>query len=311
MNGDANRNTNSTELDYSNRGLPSIKVAGDFVMKAGTGLGPRQLKDYELLYFPDGTRSVYTVDQRTYILNEPCFILTRPNETHTYIYDPIQPSRHLFVHFDFNQPSSAVLPLPILLPGEPSYIPIIGELLPAMMKQILTITYTLPNRIQQRGGALLLALLEELNGLLSDKPAEPDSNQMPLQIIKALEYIDKHLEESISIEQLAHKVGWTHEHLSRSFVRYTSRTPREVIIQRRVERACQLLIYEEKSVKQIAYTVGFSDENYFCRVFKVVKGVTATAYRKKYYNPKYRDLYPVQDGDSLYPANRILFPRGS
>ncbi len=291
--------------------LPSIYVLGDFVMKAGTSLGPRQLTDYELLYFPDGTRSVYTVDHKSYSLNEPCFIITRPGEMHTYTYDPIQPARHLFIHFDFNETCSSIRSLPILQPGGSPYIPIDGELLPAMMKQILTISYTLPDRIQQRGGALLLALLEELNGRMNDMPAELDDNQMPLQIIKALDYIDKHLEETLNIEQLAHKVGWSHEHLSRSFVRYTSRTPREVIMQRRIERASQLLIYEEKSVKQVAYAVGFTDENYFCRVFKVIKGITATAYRKKYCNPRYRDLYPVQEGDSLYPANRILFIKGS
>ncbi|MBB3071994.1 hypothetical protein FHS14_005009 [Paenibacillus baekrokdamisoli] len=36
-----------------------------------------------------------------------------------------------------------------------------------MMKQILTIAYTLPDRVQQRGGTLLLALLEELNGSIA------------------------------------------------------------------------------------------------------------------------------------------------
>ena len=32
--------------------LPAIRVAGDIVKRAGTGLGPRQIEDYELLYFP-------------------------------------------------------------------------------------------------------------------------------------------------------------------------------------------------------------------------------------------------------------------
>ncbi|BBH20298.1 hypothetical protein Back11_16430 [Paenibacillus baekrokdamisoli] len=37
-------------------------------MKAGTGLGPRLLNDYELLYFPDGTRTVYHVGNEQYTL---------------------------------------------------------------------------------------------------------------------------------------------------------------------------------------------------------------------------------------------------
>jgi AraC-like DNA-binding protein len=291
--------------------LPTIRVAGDVVKKAGTGLGPRQINDYELLFFPDGTKSIYRVGEEAYRLTEPCFIVTRPNEHHAYEYDPFQPSRHLFLHFDFDGNSDAASNLQILQQGGPSCIPIGNELLVGMMKQILYIAYSFPERLQQRGSSLLLALLSEINGHIVDQPQTKQSNRIPPQIVKAMDYIEKHLDEPLSIDALAHRVGWTHEHFSRSFVRYMGRTPREMIIQRRIDRACQLLLYEEQSVKHVAYAVGFTDENYFCRVFKTVKGITATKYRKKYYNPIYLDLVPVNEGDSLYPPNRILYNAGT
>jgi len=291
--------------------MPAIRVAGDIVKRAGTGLGPRQIRDYELLYFPDGTKSVYRVGEQSFVLGEPCFIVTRPGETHAYEYDPVLPSRHLFIHFGYDHNDGISPPLRILEPGGPSFIPVENELLVGMMKQIMNIAYSFPDRLQQRGSALLAALLEEINGAVADQPVVRDKNRIPPQIIKALDYIDKHLDEPLSIDRLAQRVGWTHEHFSRSFVRYTGRTPREMIIQRRIERACQLLLYEERSVKHVAYAVGFTDENYFCRVFKTVKGITATKYRKKYYNPRYSELHPVSESDSPYPPNRILYNAGA
>jgi AraC-like DNA-binding protein len=50
--------------------------------------------------------------------------------------------------------------------------------------------------------------------------------------------------------------------LKHSFVRHFGRTTREVIIHRRIDGACQLLLYEEQNVKDVVYAVGFAYENY-------------------------------------------------
>ncbi|MNV39748.1 HTH-type transcriptional activator Btr [compost metagenome] len=189
----------------------------------------------------------------------------------------------------------------------PSCITADDQLLALMMKQILYIAYAYPDRLQERGSSMLLTLLTELNGQLYDDPERAQIKRLPSQIVKALDFIDEHLEEPLTVEMLANRSGWSHEHFSRSFMHYLGRTPRETIIQRRLERACQLLLYEEWSIKEVAYHVGFNDENYFSRLFKAVKGITATAYRRKYNNPVYRNLVPVKETETLYPVNRILF----
>ncbi|WP_245600216.1 AraC family transcriptional regulator [Paenibacillus harenae] len=275
--------------------------------KPGTGISPRVLNDYELLFFPDGSESVYRVEDETYILREPSFIITRPGERHLYEYDTNQPTRHLFIHFGFERNPAMLPDLAILRQGGPSRVTGGSELALGMMKQILYLMYAVPDRMHQRCGTLLLAVLQEINGLIEDGPLASQTSPIPPQLVKALDYIEKHLEEPLSVETLAQTAGWTHEHFSRSFVKHLGRTPREAIIHKRVDRACQLLLHEERSVKEVAYAVGFADENYFSRVFKSVRGITATEYRRKHSNPIYKDLVPISDGDSLYPPNRILY----
>jgi AraC family transcriptional regulator len=133
---------------------------------------------------------------------------------------------------------------------------------------------------------------------------------MPLQIVQALKFIDKNLHLPLNIKKLAQHVGWTHEHFSRLFVQHMGRSPRDAIIERRIERACQLLLHKEWSIKQIAYSVGYLDENYFCRVFKTINGMTASEYRLKNFDPRF-DVLDAADLGIIYPPNSILYKVGS
>lgn len=293
--------------DRREGGLPIVSIAGDIVKRAGTGLGTRTLLDFELLYFPYGTQCRYILEEQEIVLDEPCFIVTRPGEQHSYRYDPAHPSRHLFVHFSFAQSHSSRPPLRILTRGGPPVIRTSDELLAGMMKQLMLIAYRHPSQMARRGELMLMSLLEELESLVEDPPEASPEATFPPQIAKALDYIDKHLEAPISIDELAAIVGWTHEHLSRVFVRHTGMSPRETIIHRKIERACQYLLHDDLSVKEIAYSLGYADENYFYRVFKRIKGITALEYRSKYYNSWYGELHLVGDGDTPYPQNRILY----
>jgi AraC-like DNA-binding protein len=284
---------------------PAIRVLGDFVMRPGSGLPERVIPDCELLYFPEGTDAVYTVGGREFALDRPCFVVTRPGEVHSYRYGTQRPTRHLFIHFGMRTAGEASLPL--LRAGGPSVVPCDGELPEAMMKQILGIAYARPERLQQRGGPLLLALLTEIQGLAEEEPTEQQAAPLPPQVARAFSAIEAEAATALTVEGLAKRVGWTPEHLTRSFVRHLGFTPKEAMIRQRIERACQLLLIGNKSVKEIAFAVGFADENYFSRVFKSVKAVTATEYRAKHFHPKYADAAPVVQREPLYPLNRVFF----
>jgi len=290
-------------------GFPTVHIAGDITKKPGTGLGPRTIDDYELLYFTTGTKGVYVMEGETVPLDVPCFIVCRPGERHEYIYDRDEESRHLFLHFGFERMPEGKPDLPFLTVGGVCRIPSENELLIGMMKQVIYLSYALPERMNERAGALLLSLLLELNGEL-ERTSPAEGAAMPQQILRAIQTMEEHLHEPLKVETIARRVGWSHEHFSRSFAHHTGRTPREMLLRLRIERACQLLRDEGRSIKQVAYEVGFSDENYFSRMFKEVKGTTATAYRKRYANPLYRDLAPIRSVDSRYPINRVFLVNG-
>ena len=48
-----------------------------------------------------------------------------------------------------------------------------------------------------------------------------------------------------------------------------------------MERAQLLLYTTNLTIKEVAYTLGFNDQNYFIRMFHKVEGVTPQEYRRK------------------------------
>jgi AraC-like DNA-binding protein len=283
-------------------------MAGEFVVKNGWSLGPRKLQEYELVYFPNASQTICCVNGVVYTLNQPCFIFTRPGEPHNYIFDPARATRHLFVHFTWSSPGIATaqgganMSIPTFSPGTKL------SLLPTLLQHILYLANVKPALWMQRCSKLLFAALGELEGA-AQSSSEPDAvtnETMPSQIAQAIRYIEQHLHEALSVQQIADLCGWTHAHFTRVFSQHTGASPRAFILSRRIDRACQLLMQESCTIKEIAHRVGFQDEHYFSRTFVREKGITARQYREDFSDPRVQHLAPIEAYDTLYPLNRYF-----
>ncbi len=70
-----------------------------------------------------------------------------------------------------------------------------------------------------------------------------------------LDYIKADLEHDIRLMDLAALVGMSQDHFVRSFKQFTGLTPHRYMIQRRVERAKQLLWQRDLSIAEVAFKV--------------------------------------------------------
>jgi signal transduction histidine kinase/CheY-like chemotaxis protein len=96
---------------------------------------------------------------------------------------------------------------------------------------------------------------------------------------KAMVYIHEHYAEPIAREEIAHYVSVSEGYLSRSFNQETGLSLIHYLTRYRIQQAKQLLSTGDKTVAEIALEVGFSDSNYFSRVFRQEVGVSPLAYR--------------------------------
>ncbi|MEK5643902.1 MULTISPECIES: AraC family transcriptional regulator [Paenibacillus] len=283
--------------------LPVIHAMGDIAVKPGSVLGMRTIDDFELVYFPAGTRSVYEIDRGPFALDRPGVVFTCPGEPHRYRFDPSLPTRHLFVHFEFAAFREAFCrPYHDREHFRDWSVIAGGSLIPSMLKQMLKIAHIKPAGWQRRASVLLMGVLEEWQAIEEDESMSAAS--LPAPIMRAMDYMEQQLHRQITIEEIAASSGWTHEHFTRMFVRWMGIPPQKALLERRLRRAEQLLIQAERTIKQIAYDVGFTDEHYFSRMFKRTRGMTALEFRDRFADPLFRHLAVIEEEEAAYPLNR-------
>jgi AraC family transcriptional regulator len=151
-------------------------------------------------------------------------------------------------------------------------------------------------------GACLKALLEhpeENNSLLVDHialslqshlyqtySATPASSRgargglAPWQESRAKEVMGTNLDKEINMAQLAHECGLSTSRFARAFRQSTGYPPHRWLLQRRIERAQDLLLTSNKDLAEIARVCGFYDQSHLTRTFGQTVGTSPGLWRR-------------------------------
>ena len=102
-------------------------------------------------------------------------------------------------------------------------------------------------------------------------------------INKSVETIKSNIKsDEASVAHLAKEAGMSEVHFRRLFKKLYKCSPMQYIIQQKIERAKELLRYENLSVTDAAYLTGFADSCYFSRIFKSKTGYSPSEYKVKF-----------------------------
>ena len=121
--------------------------------------------------------------------------------------------------------------------------------------------------------AMILEMFAHIYDMFYDgqEISQADSRSMEV-VTKLIGYIDAHIAEDLSLENLAEYVSFSTFHLSRMFKRYTGTTLNKYIITKRIDKA-KLLLRGPMSITNVSKEVGFNNYDHFYRTFKNVTGV--------------------------------------
>lgn len=135
---------------------------------------------------------------------------------------------------------------------------------------------------QNRGDGTNAAMLRTLicGAILEAVRQIVSPPQAPKAIVAAaVQYLEKHHQEPLSIERLAKHLGYSRSRVFEMFKSETGLTPNDYLRRVRIEKARQLLESTSRSVTEIAFETGFSSGQYFCTVFRHYTGATPQTYR--------------------------------
>ncbi|MFC5472156.1 helix-turn-helix domain-containing protein [Cohnella suwonensis] len=98
---------------------------------------------------------------------------------------------------------------------------------------------------------------------------------------RILTYIEEHLLDQLTREDIAHYVHFHPSYLSRFFRKKTGWSLSEYIVRQRIEYAKEMLEQSELRISHIMSQLGYDNLSHFTRSFKKVTGYTPLQYRKK------------------------------
>ncbi len=103
--------------------------------------------------------------------------------------------------------------------------------------------------------------------------------------MKCFDYVHNHLNEKITISDIADELGLTVPYISKIFHTQTGVTLTEYILSKKIDSACQMLKYTEYSASDISNFLGFSSHSHFIQSFKKIIGMTPKQYQNNYSAP--------------------------
>lgn len=100
------------------------------------------------------------------------------------------------------------------------------------------------------------------------------------RIQEAINYIQEHLGEDISLEAIASHLSISPYYLSHLFKQLMGISPYQYVLQQRVERAKRLLRKSELTIAEIALECGFANQAHLAKHFRTLVGISPKAYRE-------------------------------
>lgn len=107
----------------------------------------------------------------------------------------------------------------------------------------------------------------------SATPREPRAGQEAVAVRRVVEFLHAHLEQPVSLDDLANVASLSRYHLIRVFRQARGLTPYAYLIQIRVEQA-KVMLRKGCAAASVAQATGFADQSHLTRVFRSLTGIT-------------------------------------
>ena len=98
-------------------------------------------------------------------------------------------------------------------------------------------------------------------------------------IRQAIEYIETNYSRQITVEEISNHVGINRKYLTKLFNEKMDNSPKNYLIQYRINKACRLLKQSTLSIQEVSHSVGYTDALVFSKIFKKVVGTCPREYR--------------------------------
>ncbi|MBC6309626.1 AraC family transcriptional regulator [Listeria sp. FSL L7-1582] len=242
----------------------------------------RTLQHHALILVTSGT-GTYSIADKVGTFHEGMLFYLPANVQHSIETSATQPASLFTVHFSYArvvfsdaawaiQPEHDWLALPPTTALQDYYAvsEVFEKLVTSWHAKFPGYEFTAKTLLHQ----LLLAIDQNLR-------TQHKNDATRLKVEKVIAYMRLHIQQNVTLTELADLVQLSPTYLSRIFKETTGYSVIAFFNKMKVDSAKELMMDGVKKVKDIARQLGFSDEFYFSRLFKQLEGVSPTEYYHK------------------------------
>jgi AraC-like DNA-binding protein len=286
--------------------VPFIRWADVAVLAPGSAApARRRIYDHEFVYVLSGAGHI-SIEGIAHEARPDSLFLVQPRSWHSYRADSGCSMTLLGVHFDWT-PQADTLRFPVFRAvesdnliddslfrrarevagwdlGSTPFLDLRGR--PDVRRALENVVaeYAREDEISRRGAGALLAFAvaqiereaRRLRIFTRREAAGPDAMR---RLERARALLETPRDAPLSIEEVAQNVGWSADHLRRTFRAVWNVSPARIQTAARIRRARELMRNDRLPVSQVAQRCGFEDASHFARVFKKESGLSPREFR--------------------------------
>ena len=238
---------------------------------------PRGRLDYQLLYIAAG-KAHFHFDGKEQIVTAGHMVLYRPKEPQKYEYYGEDQTEVYWVHFTGGNVKNILRSYGLTDDKRVFYCGSgldYQNLFRTMINELQMCKENYEEVLETYLRLIFIMLKRHLANA-----TKSDNARVVEEIDKATMYFNEHYSEDISIDEYAQNNHVSVSWFIRNFKQCTGSTPMQYILSKRIYNAEILLHNSTYNVTEIAEIVGYDNPLYFSRIFKKVKGISPSEYRK-------------------------------
>ncbi len=258
---------------------PQEVSVGEVIYPPGGTLGPRYQKTLQLVLLYSGHMRLW-VDgtMREAASKSVCILL--PEHEEYFAFDTRSETHHSWVHIALPTFSPELLarlqqlvwPLPL------------SPLMTQFMREALMLqTMPFPTSQEMLKALALLMLWRSIGE--GEHALLPSNNSPPALLVQAQQFILTHLQEPITLQQIAQASAVSPFHLIRLFQKHLSLTPIAYLWQQRIAEGIKMLEQTGLPIGTIASQCGFQSRYHFSRRIRQETGSTPQEIRRRFWQP--------------------------
>jgi PAS domain S-box-containing protein len=118
-----------------------------------------------------------------------------------------------------------------------------------------------------------------LAGLSRDLPRPNERHRSYHRLAKFIEYLDQGLDQPLRIADAAEHASVSTDTLTRLVFEVFHVNPKQLLMKKRIDKACQLLEETSISITEVSAACGYADHSAFTRQFRAATNMTPAQYR--------------------------------